>query len=236
MLSTTPNSPLPDSQCKLTSHLDSQRSLAGARERVRTVFLFTDGQATTGVTNNARLKSILSMMLQASIRPTIHCFGFGLHYDAACLEAVAEAGQGQSYYIEDSESTPAAFASALGGLMSMVAQNVEVMFTPKVSKLAFTPHCKAGTHAGWYHKWQVSLRSRSLVACQTAGRSTLRKRQAESQCLDPFPVDCMYWHYDCHVNPLRQNNGTSPGCIPICMSCRWQHTKAISLFALCRLN
>ena len=144
---------------------------------MRTVFLFTDGQATTGVTNNERLKSILSMMLQASIRPTIHCFGFGLHYDAACLEAVAEAGQGQSYYIEDSESTPAAFASALGGLMSMVAQNVEVVFTPKVSNLAIT-----GSLQGWMMccmvAHSVSLRPMPLVACHVSAQCTSSNNRA----------------------------------------------------------
>lgn len=105
---------------------------AARPDRIRTVFLFTDGQATTGVTNSARLKGILNLMLENSIRPTIHCFGFGHHYDAECLEAVAEAGQGQSAFIEDAESTPAALATALGGIMSIVAQNVEVTFTPKV--------------------------------------------------------------------------------------------------------
>lgn len=74
-------------------------------------------------------------MLDHAVRPTIHCFGFGQNYDAECLEAVAEAGQGQSAFIEDAESTPAALATALGGIMSIVAQNAEVVFTPKVDHL-----------------------------------------------------------------------------------------------------
>ena len=105
-------------------------------ERVRTVFLFTDGQATTGVVNTLQLESILGMMLQNPIRPTIYAFGFGADYDAETLGAIAQAGQGQSSFIEDAESIAPALASALGGLMTMSAQNVELTFTPKVPACA----------------------------------------------------------------------------------------------------
>ena len=75
-------------------------------------------------------------MLQNPIRPTIYCFGFGEDYDSDCLESIAQAGQGQSCFIEDAESIPGALASALGGLMTMSAQNVELSFTPKVGNSA----------------------------------------------------------------------------------------------------
>ena len=94
--------------------------------------MFTDGQATTGVTNSERLNQILSMMLQNAISPTIYCFGYGGDFNSACLESIAESGQGSSCFIEDAEAIPGALASALGGLMSMAAQNVELTFTPKV--------------------------------------------------------------------------------------------------------
>ena len=105
-------------------------------ERVRTVFLFTDGQATTGVTNTVQLGSILGMMLQNPVRPTIYAFGFGADYDSETLGAIAQAGQGQSSFIEDAESIAPALATALGGLMTMSAQNVELRFTPKVAGCA----------------------------------------------------------------------------------------------------
>lgn len=110
-------------------------------DRVRTVFLFTDGQATTGVTNNERLKQILALMLQNAISPTLYCFGYGGDFNSACLESISQAGQGSSCFIEDAEAIPGALASALGGLMSMTAQNVELTFTPKVIQLHHgSPH------------------------------------------------------------------------------------------------
>lgn len=75
------------------------------------------------------------MMLTNPIRPTIYTFGFGADYNSETLAAIAQAGQGQSSFIEDAESIAPALASALGGLMTISAQNVELTFTPKVTGL-----------------------------------------------------------------------------------------------------
>lgn len=76
------------------------------------------------------------MMLSNPIRPTIYTFGFGADYNSETLAAIAQAGQGQSSFIEDAESVAPALASALGGLMTISAQNVELTFTPKVTAVA----------------------------------------------------------------------------------------------------
>lgn len=46
------------------------------------------------------------------------------------LEAIADAGNGTYYFIEQSENIPEAFADALGGLLSVCAQNIELRITP----------------------------------------------------------------------------------------------------------
>ena len=71
-------------------------------------------------------------MLNNTISPNIYTFGFGNHVDDTMLNAISEEGRGQSMYIEDAESIPSAFASALGALMSMAAQNLELIFMPDV--------------------------------------------------------------------------------------------------------
>ncbi len=80
-----------------------------------------------------QITPLLTAMLHNSISPKIYAFGFGTHLDDAMLNAISEEGNGQSTYMEDAESIPGAFAGALGGLMSMAAQNLELTFTPKVS-------------------------------------------------------------------------------------------------------
>ncbi len=74
----------------------------------------------------------MSAMLQNAISPKIYTFGFGADLDDDMLNAISEEGNGQSTYMEDAESIPSSFASALGGLMSMAAQNLELHFVPKV--------------------------------------------------------------------------------------------------------
>ena len=74
---------------------------------------------------------ILAAMLRNSISPKIYTFGFGNDVDDNTLNALSEEGNGQAAYIEDAESIPEAFASALGGLMSVAAQNLELTFIPK---------------------------------------------------------------------------------------------------------
>ena len=79
-----------------------------------------------------QIEPIMSAMLQNAISPKIYTFGFGSDLDDAMLNAISEEGNGQSTYMEDAESIPSSFASALGGLMSMAAQNLELSFAPKV--------------------------------------------------------------------------------------------------------
>lgn len=110
----------------------SYKTSAGSTDRVRSVFLFTDGQSTTGLTDVRQIAPIMSAMLQNAISPKIYTFGFGADLDDAMLNAISEEGNGQATYMEDAESIPSSFASALGGLMTMAAQNLELCFVPKV--------------------------------------------------------------------------------------------------------
>ena len=88
----------------------SYKTSAGSADRVRSVFLFTDGQSTTGLTDVRQIAPIMSAMLQNAISPKIYTFGFGADLDDAMLNAISEEGNGQSTYMEDAESIPSSFA------------------------------------------------------------------------------------------------------------------------------
>ena len=60
----------------------------------------------------------------------VHTFGFGQDSDPALLGAIADAGSGSYYYISNPDDIPAAFADALGGLLSVAAQNVALRVSP----------------------------------------------------------------------------------------------------------
>ena len=60
----------------------------------------------------------------------IHTFGFGRDTDSHMLSTIAEKGCGTYYYINTPDDIPAAFADALGGLLSVAAQNVVLRISP----------------------------------------------------------------------------------------------------------
>ena len=100
-------------------------------DAVRSVFLFTDGQANEGVTEPERLVTMVRSLLDCAPRVRVHTFGFGHDHDEQLLSKLAEAGSGSYYFVEQEEQIPMAFADALGGLLSVAAQNVTLAFVPE---------------------------------------------------------------------------------------------------------
>eukprot|EP00002_Diphylleia_rotans_P029892 TRINITY_DN610_c0_g1_i9.p1 TRINITY_DN610_c0_g1~~TRINITY_DN610_c0_g1_i9.p1 ORF type:complete len:300 (+),score=62.54 TRINITY_DN610_c0_g1_i9:685-1584(+) len=98
---------------------------------VSTVLLFTDGQANIGHTNTADIIAEMKPALQSIPSScNVFTFGFGEDHYAPMLTAIAEAGRGMYYYIDNANKIPVAFADCLGGLVSVVAQNVLMTITP----------------------------------------------------------------------------------------------------------
>ena len=99
-------------------------------DAVRSVFLFTDGQANEGVTDKTKLVSMVRKMVDGKHRVRVFTFGFGSDHDEELLRALAEAGSGRYYFIEKEDYIATAFADAMGGLLSVSAQNVKLSFVP----------------------------------------------------------------------------------------------------------
>ncbi len=91
-----------------------------------TLMLFTDGIPTRGIMDTPSLQKVMATHLQRQ-NVQILGFGFGKDHDATMLEAVCSVTKsGTYYYIPDQESIGPQFAECLGGLLSLVAQNVEL--------------------------------------------------------------------------------------------------------------
>ena len=95
---------------------------------VNRVILLTDGQANQGITDPERLEGLCRMSAEAGVTTTT--IGFGPHFDEDLLRAMAEAGQGSTYYIERTDQASGVFEEELEGLLSLVAQNVRVSVVP----------------------------------------------------------------------------------------------------------
>jgi Mg-chelatase subunit ChlD len=100
------------------------------KDAVRSIFLFTDGIANVGIVGHEALVTATKKLLDFNTSVRIFTFGFGSDHSEKLLSEIAAAGSGQYYYIASEENIALAFADALGGLLSVAAQNVTLDFMP----------------------------------------------------------------------------------------------------------
>lgn len=105
------------------------------RNKVAAILLLTDGQ--DGSTRS-RLPGLLDRASTAGC--AVYAFGFGRDHDAALLGEIAERARTPFTFVEDTSNISEAFAGAVGGLTSVVAQSVELTLDCVVPlKTAHTP-------------------------------------------------------------------------------------------------
>jgi len=95
------------------------------RNPVGALFLLTDGQDST---SRAQVQRLAERARAA--HAALYAFGLGQDHDAGLLSSVAEAAQTPFTFVERPDSIRAAFAGAVGGLMSVAAQGIELRLAP----------------------------------------------------------------------------------------------------------
>eukprot|EP00615_Pteridomonas_danica_P002409 CAMPEP_0114348680 /NCGR_PEP_ID=MMETSP0101-20121206/14895_1 /TAXON_ID=38822 ORGANISM="Pteridomonas danica, Strain PT" /NCGR_SAMPLE_ID=MMETSP0101 /ASSEMBLY_ACC=CAM_ASM_000211 /LENGTH=490 /DNA_ID=CAMNT_0001486737 /DNA_START=192 /DNA_END=1664 /DNA_ORIENTATION=- len=95
------------------------------RSHIRTILLMTDGQATHGLKTSSEIVPILIKMLKDT-GITLHTFGYGSNHDSSFLRDISNAGKGSYYFVENVDDIRSAFGDCLGGMLSVVAQNLEL--------------------------------------------------------------------------------------------------------------
>jgi len=99
---------------------------------VQTVFLLTDGLANVGVSDQAGIVQLTKGCLSGGERQrpvAVHCFGYGVDHDRDMLQDISQTTEGGTYYfVENDSDVSSAFGDALGGILSVVAQNTVLTF------------------------------------------------------------------------------------------------------------
>ncbi|CAD6243524.1 unnamed protein product [Miscanthus lutarioriparius] len=100
---------------------------------VCSIILLSDGQDTYNIPSNIRgarpdySSLVPSSILNHTFRLVpVHGFGFGVDHDSDALHSIAEASGGTFSFIEDEGVIQDAFAQCIGGLLSVVVQNMQV--------------------------------------------------------------------------------------------------------------
>jgi Ca-activated chloride channel family protein len=105
---------------------------------VNRVILLTDGLPNVGITDPHRLTGLTSQAKQDGITTTT--VGFGADYSERLLRAMADAGGGNMYYIEQEDQAASIFADELQGLLDLGAQNVSVEVRPAAAAQLVAVH------------------------------------------------------------------------------------------------
>lgn len=106
--------------------------------RKQGVLLLTDGHANRGITQTSQLKSIVQTLLEAYPELTLTTVGYGNDHNASLLQEMGTTGSGSYNVVYSLENVATVFGEVLGGLTTVVAQNVCVYLPPgSVPKTAY---------------------------------------------------------------------------------------------------
>lgn len=95
------------------------------RNPVGALFLLTDGQ------DRGVQRHIPGLVARArAAQSAIYTFGFGRDHDASTMSCIAETAQTPFTFVEKLENISEAFAGAVSGIMSVVAQNIDLTIEP----------------------------------------------------------------------------------------------------------
>jgi len=98
------------------------------KNEVSSLLLFTDGLANAGIQKAPEI--IQEISKYEPVPCTIYTFGFGSDHDASLLKAISDKGSGIYAFITDKDTIATDFADCLGGLLSVVAQNIVIQIQP----------------------------------------------------------------------------------------------------------
>ena len=90
--------------------------------------LFTDGVANGGIQEPPAVAEAIAGAMRGR-RTKVFTFGFGNDAEEEMLKTIAETTQAQYYHVASDERIAHAFGNCIGGLVSVVAQNVTLTLT-----------------------------------------------------------------------------------------------------------
>ncbi len=133
-------------------HMEQALGMLGSLEgSSRRIVLLTDGHANAGITDPSTLVKLARTARTMGITTTT--IGVGEGYDDELLRAMADAGGGNSWYVERADQAQDVLAEELGNLLSVSAQGLSVTLTlePSVAVLAMHSNWPVTSHGDTFN-------------------------------------------------------------------------------------
>eukprot|EP00731_Ephydatia_muelleri_P000926 Em0001g926a len=136
------------------------------KTKVKSVLLLTDGLPSVGAKTK---EEVLAKMMQIQnsqeekaakkkFDGTVYTFGFGANHDAGMLAAISTQGGGVYYFIDSNEKIPESFADCLGGLQTVLGQNLSLeLAILGENQLYYVHSSHTGNWTSVNKSWKVSL-------------------------------------------------------------------------------
>ena len=105
----------------------AEECLAGIQATKTGLLILTDGQVNRGIKDAPTLVNMVGRLRAAHPTLTVYTTGYGIDHNAALLSAMATEGTGAYSIVHNQEHVASVFGDMLGGLMTCVAQNVEII-------------------------------------------------------------------------------------------------------------
>ncbi len=123
-------------------HMEQALGMLGSLEgSSRRIVVLTDGHANAGITDSSTLVELARTARTMGITTTM--IGVGEGYDDDLLRAMADAGGGNSWYVERPDQAHDVLGEELGNLLSVSAQGLSVTLTLEDSVTVLA------THSSW---------------------------------------------------------------------------------------
>ena len=96
---------------------------------IQRIILLSDGMANQGPSSVADFRALGRALAGEAM--VISSIGLGLGFNEDIMTTLAEAGQGNTYFVEDADDLPRIFAGELGDALNVAATEIEIIVRPR---------------------------------------------------------------------------------------------------------
>lgn len=132
----------------LSAGIGNVRKVVQGHPEKTALFLLTDGNVNQGITNEDALQELVQGILTEHGSIQVYCIGYGTNHNANLLRGISVEGNGSYNIVNCIEDVGSAFGDTVGGLISIVAQNVEIEFPAGSTVLGLVKQKVMGNGSG----------------------------------------------------------------------------------------